>query len=57
MKQPETYQTIETSSQIKAIWGSLTADQQKMVLQTMVWICCQVIEQRMQEKTNETAAE
>ena len=54
MEQPEALSTTEATVQTPAIWETLTTAQQKTVLQTIVQICCQIIEQWIPEASHES---
>ena len=54
MEQPEALSTTEATVQTQAIWETLTAAQQETVLQTIVRICCQIVEQWMPEAGHES---
>lgn len=45
MDQQEEDSSTEAASPTQTVWETLTVVQQEMVLQTMVWICCQIAEQ------------
>ena len=57
MDQQETPSSTEVPSLPQNVWGTLTPAQQKAVLQTMVWICCQIAEQWMAEVGDEPVVE
>ncbi len=53
MEQQEASHSVEAVSPPQMIWETLTVTQQEMVLQTMVWICHQIVEQWNQEVCHE----
>lgn len=53
MDQQEIQRIPDTVVLAKAIWETLSTTQQKMVLQTLVRICCQIAEQQMPEVGHE----
>lgn len=57
MDQPEAHNSTEAAVLTQAIWETLSVTQQETVLQTMVWICCQIAEQWMPEVDHDTVAE
>jgi hypothetical protein len=57
MDQQETLNSTEAAVLTQAIWETLTPVQQETVLQTLVRICCQIIDQRMWEVGHESSAE
>jgi hypothetical protein len=57
MEKQEVSSAMETASPPQMVWGTLTATQQEMVLQTMVWICGQIAEQWSLEVCHEPGDE
>ena len=53
MEQQEASHSVGAASPPQMIWETLTVTQQEMVLQTMVWICHQIVEQWNQEVCHE----
>ncbi len=54
MEQSEGLGKTEATVPTQAIWETLTAAQQKTVLQTIVQICCQIAEQWKPEAGHES---
>jgi hypothetical protein len=53
----ETPSSTEAVSGTESVWETLIVSQRETVLQTVVWICCQLAEQRMREVSDELVAE
>ena len=57
MDQPEARNSTEMAVPTQTIWETLSAAQQKTVLQTVVQICCQIAEQWVLEVGHEPIIE